>query len=161
MPEVLAADLLSDFARYNVDWLRRTTASRHAPLTEEEWSQLAIVCELFASISAKYRDYVHTFLERGMEARALRARLEPTLNFLGDAVRAMAELEEGGESASDKVRSFLERIRKAIAETESVKEFLDSLLTLAHIEPPPVPEDLLTAAEVGAFVRLDEFRKQK
>ena len=161
MPEVVTADLLSDFARYNVDWLRSTTAARHAPLTEEEWSQLAIVCELFASISAKYRDYIHTFLDRGIEARALRARLEPTLNYLGDAVRAMAELEGEGESDSDEVRSFLERIRKAKAETESVKEFLDSLLTFAHTEPPPVPEELLAAAEAEPFLRLDEFRKRK
>jgi hypothetical protein len=160
MPEGLTTDLLSDFTHNSVDWLRRTTA-RHASLSSEEWYQLAIVCEVFADLAKKYRDLVHAVLDRGIEGDTLKVRLKPSMAFLGDAVEAMTELQQVGERAVLNVRAALDRIRNANTDTEAVHADLASLLALAEAEPPPVPEDILAAAEAGPFIRLDEFRKRR
>jgi hypothetical protein len=160
MAEGLTTDLLSDFAQNNVNWLRRATA-RHASLSSEDWSQLAIVCELLADLAKKHRDLVRTVLYRGIESSTLKVRLERSLAFLSDDIQAMSELQQMGERISPNVRAVVDRICNASAETKAVYKELASLLALAEVEPPPVPEGILATAEAGAFIRLDEFRKRR
>lgn len=159
MTQILATDLLSDFTRNNVEWLRRATA-RPASLSSEEWSQLAIVCEFIARLATSYRELVHACLERGIEAGTLKARLERSMAALGDTLRTFAELQQVGEGSGPDVRKALARIRNAAVEAEAVHADLAPLVALANAEPPPVPEAILAAAAAGPFVRLDEFRKR-
>ncbi|MHB1421603.1 MAG: hypothetical protein ACYC3I_00120 [Gemmataceae bacterium] len=159
MPDGVTTDLLSDFTRNNVDWLRRTTARRPS-LSSEEWAELAIVCEILADLAKKHRALVHTAVDRGIEAGTLKGRLEWRLTFLSDNIQAMTELQQLGADSAN-VRAALERIRNAKAEIEAVHADLAALLTLAEADPPPVPEDILAAAEAGPFIRLDEFRKRR
>jgi hypothetical protein len=161
MAERVTINLLSEFTRNNVDWLRQTATARRASLSPEEWSELAIVCEFIADLAKKYRDLIHATLERGIEAGTLQVRLHQSTAFLADAVQTMAELQQGGTRVSPNVRAALDRIRKAHAETEAIHADLASLLVLAKVEPPPVPEDILAAAEAGTFIRLDDFRKSR
>jgi hypothetical protein len=119
------------------------------------------VCEFLADLAKKYRDLVHSTLDRGIEASVLQDRLQQSTAFLADAVQTMAELQQGGTRASINVRAALDRIRNANAETEAVHADLASLLALAKVKPPLVPEDILAAAEAGSFIRLDEFRKSR
>lgn len=153
-------DLLSDFTRNNVDWLRRTTA-RHGSWSMEEWFQLAIVCEVLVNLAKKYRDLVHTAVGRGIETCALKARLEWNLAFLHDNIQTMSELQQAGERASPNVGAAVERIRNTKEESEAIHADLTALLALAKVEPPLVPEEVLAAAEEGPFVRLNEFRKRR
>lgn len=154
-------DLLSDFAQNNVDWLRRTTTKRRASLSVEEWSQFAIVCEFLAGLAVKYRDLVHTLLERGIESATLKERLESSTTFIDDAVQVMSDLQRTSESVSPDLQADLNRIRNASAVTEGVLADLVSLLALTEAEPQPVSEDVLTAAEAGTFIGLNEFRKRR
>lgn len=159
MPEELTIDLLSDFTQNNVDWLRRTTA-RHRSLTSEEWPQLAIVCEFLADLAKKQRDRLRIVLDSGIESGALKVRLQH-MAFISDAVQVMTEVQKVGESAASTDSVALDRIRNANAEMEAVHSDLVSLLALLEVEPPPVQEDILAAAEKGPFIRLDEFRKRR
>lgn len=161
MPEGLTINLLSEFTRNNIDWLRQTASARRASLSPEEWSELAIVCEFIADLAKKYRDLIHTTLDRGIEAGTLRVRLQQSTAFFADAVQAMTELQQLSERASPNIHAALDRIQNANAETEAIHVDLASLLALAKAEPPPVPEDILAAAEAGPFIRLDEFRKSR
>jgi hypothetical protein len=156
----MTSDLLSDFTRNNVDWLRRTSA-HHASLSSEEWFQLAIVCEVLADLANKYRDVVHAVVVRGVEAVTLKDRLQRSLAFLRDSIQAMTELQQVGDRDSPNVWAALDRIGNAKAESETVHADLAALLALAAAEPPPVPEEILAAAEAGPFIRLDEFRKRR
>lgn len=160
MSEEMTTDLLSDFAQKNVDWLRQTTA-RRVSLSPEDWPQLVIVCEILGSLAKKQRDLVHAVLDRGIESHSLKVRLERSLAFLSDDIQAMSELQQMGEKVSADIGAVLDRIRNAKAETKAVHDDLTALLALVAAEPPPVPEDILTAAEAGSFVRLDEFKKRR
>jgi hypothetical protein len=160
MPQELKTDLLSDFTKINVDRLRQINA-RLPFLSSEAWSQLAIVCEFLARLATAYRDGVYAVLNRGIEAHTLKVPLKQSMAFIDDAVEAMSELQQPvSERFPADVPIHLDRIRNANAETKAVHADLASLLTLAEVEPPPVSEDILAAAEAGPFIRLDEFRKR-
>lgn len=153
-------DLLTDFTRYNADWLRRITVNGLA-VSAEEWSNLAYICEFLSRVNSRFRDYIRSDLNRGVEASKLQGRLEQNLAAVDDSILTMERLEKGAENASRDIQDAGSRIRSAKVEAKAVQAELASILALVKTEPPPVPEDILAAAEAGTFIRLDEFSQRR
>jgi hypothetical protein len=147
----MATELLPEMTRANVDWLRE--AIRQGALREQDRGDLAHICGIIVGLFESNLARLDEDLRHGVEPGRLLPLAERVLSAADNALQAFDLIGQQADGPLSALADLSSRVR-------AVRERYAEVAALSRVEPPPVPEEVLAAAEAGPFIRLDELRKR-
>jgi hypothetical protein len=150
----MTTEILSDYARHNVGWLREALAKRLDGFSRDEGEAFAYLCSRIAGLFAELQEQIQGRLAVGMESRPLLALANAFHPLAPEAIGQFAAIRER-VAAVPELKAVLPLLDVAIAGMERVRAFFASLVTQIRTSGPPVDLDKLRVLEAGPFIRLE------
>jgi len=148
----MTTELLPEMTRANVDWLREAIA--RGALREQNRGELAHICGVIAGLFESNLARLDEDLRRGVESGRLLLLAERVLAAADKALDIFDLIAQQADGTMPALVDLASRVRV-------VRERYAEVAALSRVEPPPVPEEVLAAAEAGPFIRLDELRRRR
>jgi hypothetical protein len=150
----MTTELLSDYARHNVGWLREALAKRPDDLSRDEGETFAYLCSSIAGLFADLQERVQEHLAVGMESRSLLGLANALQPLAQEGIQQFAAARQRA-TAIPELKAVLASLDAAIAGMERVRAFFASLVKQIRTSGPPVDLDKLRVLEAGPFIRLE------
>jgi hypothetical protein len=155
----MTTELLPEFTRASVSWLRQALGERKNGISQEEGRQFALLCGSIARQVSDLLLLIQDRLRGGVESRALLQELRNGIAVADEALREFGELR--GRVSGTESAATLSLIERTLRDVEAVRTELLSIARWADSPPPPIDLDKLAAADAGPFVRLEEPRGRR